>query len=83
MEETNISEPVSIQKPSIIIPNDFNHLISQRLHIEFERADLQNNVNKLEYFYEHHKEFCEYYMRVTDVLYDWKNYHAFINSKMN
>ena len=83
MEETNILEPVSIQKPSIIIPNDFNLLMSQRLHIEFERADLQNNVNKLEYFYEHHKEFCEYYMKITDVVYDWKNYRAFLNSKIN
>lgn len=79
MEEVSKSSPVLV-KATIVIPDDFYSLMMQRKHIEFERADLQNNLIKLEYFYTNHRAFCDYHMKVTEGIYDWTNYNAFINS---
>ena len=68
---------------TIEIPDDFYTLMAQRKHIEFERADLQNNLIKLEYFYTNHRAFCEYHMKLTKGIYDWTNFLAFIMSKTN
>ena len=70
---------MSIDRPTIVIPDDFYTLMAQRKHIEFERADLQNNLIKLEYFYTNHRAFCEYHMKLTKGIYDWSNYRAFLS----
>ena len=79
--ENVVAESNNLDSATVKIPTDFYILMSQRLHIQFQRADLQNNVINLEYFYKNHKEFCEYYMKTTEALYDWTNYRAYLNSK--
>tara|TARA_X000001036_G_scaffold436560_1_gene479956 strand:- start:396 stop:641 length:246 start_codon:yes stop_codon:yes gene_type:complete len=64
------------------IPQDFYQLMAERKHIEFERADLQNNILQLEYFYTHHKEFCEYHMKFTEGIFQWNNYTTFLKTKL-
>lgn len=78
MEEVSKSSPV-LERPTIVIPDDFYTLMAQRKHIEFERADLQNNIKKLEYFYTNHRAFCEYHMKLTEGIYNWTNYHTFLS----
>ena len=79
MEEHSVSE----HSVSVDIPAEFYPLMTQRKHIEFERADLQNNLFKLEYFYTQHKTFCEYHMKFTEGIYEWTNYRIFLESKKN
>ena len=59
----------------------FIDYLANRKHIEFERADLTNNIEQLNYFYTNHKEFCEYHMKMTEGIYKWNNYRNFIISK--
>ena len=82
MEEV-VTESNNLDSANIKIPMDFYILMSQRLHIQFQRAVLQNNVKNLEYFYKNHKDFCEYYMKTTEALYDWNNYRTYVNSINN
>jgi hypothetical protein len=79
--ESVVAESNNLDSDTVKIPTDFYILMSQRLHIQFQRAELQNNVKNLEYFYKNHKEFCEYYMNYTKIIYDWTNYRAYLNSK--
>ena len=79
--ESVVAESNNLESATLTIPTDFYILMSQRLHIQFQRAELQNNVKNLEYFYKNHKEFCEYYMNYTKIIYDWSNYRAYLNSK--
>lgn len=79
--ENVVAESNNLDSDTVKIPKNFYILMSQRLHIQFQRAELQNNVKNLEYFYKNHKEFCEYYMNYTKIIYDWSNYRAYLNSK--
>ena len=60
------------------IPQEFYTFMAERKHIDFERADLQNNIVKFQYYYANHKALCEYHMAVTEGIYDWSNYRAFL-----
>ena len=74
MEQPSLSTTTSNPE----IPVDFYTLMTERKHIEFERADLQNNIPKFQYYYTNHKAFCEYHMAATEGIYDWTNYRAFL-----
>ncbi len=77
--DENSEAHMKIDKCTISIPDDFYTLMAQRKHIEFERADLQNNIKMLEYFYTNHRAFCEYHMKLTKGIYNWTNYHTFLS----
>ena len=63
------------------IKNTFIDHLASRKHIEFERADLTNNIEQLDFFYTNHKDFCEYHIKITEGIYKWDNFRNFIISK--
>ena len=44
------------------------------LHIQFERAEMSNNLNWFDEFYDTNKQFLDKHLLMTDWMFMWENF---------